>query len=100
MRARILTPFSIDGPPERRFDAGEVVDHADAGLWIEKGLAEPVGDARRPEPLMPPEPAATAEMSWPELRRLASEVAGEPVRSRAEAEAVLASRPAPEPDAA
>jgi len=106
MRVVILRGFSIDGPPAERFKAGQEVEHPLGLMFVEKGMAAAITDY--PPPLHPPEPEApasmsvvegTSEMAWPELRRLASDKAGYQVRSRAEAEAVLARAPT-EPDAA
>lgn len=85
MRVRILAAFSTDSPP-RRYEAGaeEEVPAAIARSLIDKGLAEEVG-ATVPE--------AVAEdpetLSWPALRDRATDIAGRPVRSRADAVSII-----------
>jgi len=83
-RVTIARSFSVDTSEGRVHYHAGAVEHPDADtarLWRDKGLATIEND---PAP-KPPSP----EMTWPELRRRASAMTTEPIRSRAQAERIV-----------
>lgn len=90
MRIEVIRGFSTDSPPAR-FPAGWIGEHPDGASFVAKGLAVPAQDQPQTQEAAPADTSDDgADLPWPELRARAIELSGQNVRSRKEAEAILA----------